>query len=272
MSGVVRIAAVGDLHCTRTSAGHLQAVFSEVSERADVLVLCGDLTDLGLPEEARVLARELTVVSIPVLAVLGNHDVESGKQEEVTQILEEAGVGVLDGEVREIKGVVFAGVKGFCGGFGRHTLEPWGEPALKFFVQSAVDEAMKLEKALARVRNAPCVAILHYAPVVDTVVGEPPEIYPWLGSSRFEEPLDRFGVTLAVHGHAHRGSPEGRTRSGVPVYNVALPLMRRTQKGAPPFRVFEVSTEPQDHRAHAGDGEAAVGHRAPEVPDPDARH
>jgi len=243
--GRVRIAAVGDLHCTRASQGHLQPIFADVAERADVLLLCGDLTDLGLPEEARVLARELTGVSVPALAVLGNHDVEAGRQEEVVHLLEEVGVTVLDGEAREIKGVVFAGVKGFCGGFGRHTLEPWGEPALKSFVAAAMDETMKLEKALARVRNAPAVALLHYSPVVDTVAGEPPEIFPWLGSSRLEEPLDRYGVTLAFHGHAHRGSPEGRTRSGVPVYNVALPLLRRVITDGPPLRIVEVDLAPQ---------------------------
>jgi Icc-related predicted phosphoesterase len=271
----IRIAAVGDLHVKKASQGQLQPVFAEVAERADVLLLCGDLTDLGHPEEARVLAREIAGVSVPVLAVLGNHDVESNREEEVVQILEEAGVTVLDGDLREIKGVVFAGVKGFCGGFGRHTLEPWGEPALKSFVQAAIAETMRLEMALARVRSTPCVALLHYAPVVDTVAGEPPEIYPWLGSSRLEEPIDRYGVTMVFHGHAHRGSPEGRTRGGVPVYNVALPLLRRIMPDQPPFRVVEVSVavdgRPVEAPAAMAAPAAAAATSAPAELSPDRR-
>ena len=239
----VRVAAVGDLHVTKDSQGKLAPVFAQVAERADVLLLAGDLTDYGTAEEARVLARELAGVGVPVLAVLGNHDYEGGRPEDVTTVLCEAGIAVLDGEVREVKGVAFCGVKGFCGGFARHTLEPWGEGVMKAFVQEAVDETMKLEKALSRVRGKPRVALLHYAPVVGTVAGEPEQIYPFLGSSRLEEPLNRYGVSAAFHGHAHRGSLEGRTLGGVPVYNVAMPLLRRTFRDHPPFRVVEISLE-----------------------------
>lgn len=236
----IRLAAVGDLHCTKESLNELRPLFHHVEGRADILLLCGDLTDYGLPEEAHVLARELSVVKVPVLAVLGNHDFESGHAEKVTEILSEAGVRVLDGDSQVISGIGFAGVKGFAGGFGRGTLGPWGEPAVKAFVREALDEALKLESALARLRTDRRVALLHYSPIRGTVEGEPEEIYPFLGCSRLEEPLERYPVTLAFHGHAHRGSLEGRTRVGTPVYNVALPLLRRQLGGEVPLRFAEL--------------------------------
>jgi Icc-related predicted phosphoesterase len=237
----LNLAAIGDLHITKKSVGVWQPIFAQVNDRADVLLLAGDLTDYGTPEEAHILVNELArTVKIPMLAVLGNHDYESGKQAEVTAILSEAGVVVLDGEAHEIGEVGFVGVKGFCGGFGRRTLEPWGEPMIKDFVREAVNESMKLESALARLRTRQRVALLHYAPVETTVAGEPPEIFPFLGSSRLEEPLNRYQVTAAFHGHAHRGAPEGRTREGIPVYNVAAPLLRRTYPDAPPFRIVAI--------------------------------
>src|SRR5688572_12462832 len=237
----LRIAAVGDLHVSKSSQGAFQPLFAQVNSAADVLVLCGDFTDYGLPEEARVLARELTTsVKIPVVAVLGNHDYESGKQEEIGQILADAGVSVLDGEATEVHGVGFAGVKGFAGGFGRGALGPWGELAVKHFVQAAVDEALKLEAALARLRTHHRVAVLHYSPIRATVEGEPPEIFPYLGSSRLEEPINRYRVTAVFHGHAHRGTAEGRTATGVPVYNVAMPLLGRLNPGRPPYLIVEL--------------------------------
>ncbi len=232
----LRIAAVGDLHVNKESAGVLRPVLAQVESRADVLLLCGDLTDYGTVEEAHVLVHELSVVKRPMIAVLGNHDFESGHAERVAQILGESGVRVLDGDSYVFDGVGFAGVKGFCGGFGRGTLGPWGESAVKTFVKEAVDEALKLESALARLRTEQRVALLHYAPVVDTVIGEPPEIYAFLGCSRLEEPLERYPVTMAFHGHAHRGALEGKTRGGTPVYNVALPLLRR-RLGDVPIRI-----------------------------------
>jgi Icc-related predicted phosphoesterase len=233
----VRLAAVGDIHCTKEKRGELAHYFAAVNDQADVLLLCGDLTDYGLPDEAVVLAKELSVVRVPMLAVLGNHDFESDKEEEVTHILSEAGIRVLHGDGTEILGVGFAGAKGFAGGFDKHTLGPWGEGANKRFVQEAIDESLKLESALARLRTDRRVAIMHYAPIRATVEGEPLEIYPFLGCSRLEEPLKRYPVDAVFHGHAHRGQLEGRTSNGTPVYNVALPLLRRTSPQGPFFRV-----------------------------------
>ena len=237
----VRIAAIGDLHVAKTAQGTFQPLFAQISGSADVMVVCGDFTDYGLPEEARVLARELTAaVKIPVVAVLGNHDYEAGHQDEILHILRNAGVIVLDGEAAEVQGIGFAGVKGFCGGFGRGALGPWGEAAIKRFVQESVDESLKLEAALARLRTHRRVAVLHYSPIRGTVEGEPPEIFPYLGSSRLEEPINRYRVSAVFHGHAHRGTPEARTSAGVPVYNVALPLMARTHPERPPFLIVEI--------------------------------
>ena len=240
----LRLAAIGDIHCTKFSQGSLQPLFAEMTARADVLLLCGDLTDYGLPEEARVLAQELSGVKVPVLAVLGNHDFESGQPDEVRQILCDAGIILLDGDTFEYEGVGFAGVKGFGGGFGQRALQPWGEEAIKRFVHEAVDEALKLESALARLHTDRRVAVLHYSPIAATVEGESPEIFPFLGSSRLEEPLTRFEVAAAFHGHAHSGTPEGRATGDIPVYNVAAPLLRRHFPGQP-FRLFEIPVAPQ---------------------------
>ena len=236
----LRIAALGDIHVTKSSQGSFHALFAQISGSADVLVLCGDFTDYGLPDEARVLAQELAIVKIPVVAVLGNHDYEGGKADEIRKILVDVGVAVLDGEATEIQGVGFAGTKGFAGGFGRGALGPWGEQAIKQFVQEAVEEALKLESALARLRTHHRVAVLHYAPIRGTCDGEPPEIFPYLGSSRLEEPINRYRVSAVFHGHAHRGTPEGRTATGVPVYNVAMPLLARVNPDRPPYLIVEL--------------------------------
>lgn len=237
---VVRVAAVGDIHCTKSSQGTLQPLFTKIAESAEVLLLAGDLTDYGLPEEARVLARELTPLRVPTAAVLGNHDVESDKQDEICRILTDAGVVILDGDATEMAGIGIAGVKGFGGGFGPRALGAWGERIIKQFVHEALDEALKLEAALARLRTTTMVALLHYSPVQKTVEGEPLEIYPFVGSSRLEEPINRFPVSLVVHGHAHRGQLEGVTKADVPVYNVAMPLLARSFPDRPAFRTFEV--------------------------------
>jgi Icc-related predicted phosphoesterase len=240
---LVRIAAIGDVHCTKTSQGALQPLFTQITDTADVLLLCGDFTDYGLPEEARVLAKEITAaVKIPVIAVLGNHDYESGHDDEVRSILTDAGVKVLDGDGCEVHGVGFAGVKGFGGGFGDRALQPWGEVQIKQFVHEAVEESLKLESALARLWMPQRVAVLHYSPIEATVQGEPPEIFPFLGSSRLEEPLNRYPVSVIFHGHAHRGQPEGRTKGDVPVYNVAVPVLKHAFPDRPPFRVVEIAT------------------------------
>lgn len=236
----VRVAAVADLHCTRTSAGAFQSLLMQIQQAADILILAGDVTDHGLPEEAHVLVKELSVLHIPMVAVLGNHDYHHGTHEEVERILCDAGISVLDGDECEVRGIGFAGVKGFGGGFGRLALEAWGEDGIKKFVYEAVEEALKLEKALARLRTEQRIAVLHYAPIQATVEGEPPPLFPFLGSSRLEEPLNRYAVNAVVHGHAHHGSPEGKTINGTPVYNVALPVLRRSHPDRPPFRVIEV--------------------------------
>ena len=251
----VRIAAIGDLHFGRSSPpGSLQPLFTQISESADVLALCGDLTDYGLPEEARAFVKELKpAVKIPIVAVLGNHDFESNQQADVALILKDAGVTVLDGETVEIEGVGFAGVKGFAGGFGRRALGPWGEEIIKKFVHEAVDEALKLESALARLRNDRLVVLLHYAPIQGTVEGEPLDIFPFLGCSRLEDPITRFPVDAVFHGHAHHGAPEGRTRTNVPVFNVSASLMREHFPDRP-CRLIELgpAAEPAAER-RAGD-------------------
>jgi Icc-related predicted phosphoesterase len=244
----LRIAAVGDLHLGRTNASVLQTLFERVTVDADVLALCGDLTDNGQPAEARHLAKELAGLKVPIVAVLGNHDHEANATTEVSGILADAGVQVLDGTACEIQGVGFAGVKGFCGGFGRRALGPWGERAIKSFVREALDEALKLETALARVRVERRVVLMHYAPIQGTVEGEPLEIYPFLGSSRLEEPLTRYPVDAVFHGHAHHGQLEGRTRSGTQVFNVSLSLLQRCWPERAPFRILEL---PRDGRRPA---------------------
>lgn len=205
-----------------------------------MLALCGDLTDTGLPDEASLLVKEFVPLKLPIVAVLGNHDYESSKVAEIKHVLCDGGIWVLDGDVHEVGSVGFAGIKGFAGGFGRGTLGPWGEDMIKRFVHEALDEALKLESALRRLRTEHRIALLHYSPIVGTVEGEPPEIYPWLGSSRLEEPLSRYPVDAVFHGHAHHGQPEGRTLSGVQVYNVSLSLLQRTYPDRPPVRIIEL--------------------------------
>ena len=256
MAEIRRIAAVGDLHVTKESAGVFRPLFAQLEGKADVLLLCGDLTDYGLAEEAHVLAKELSHLTIPILAVLGNHDYESGHHTKVMEILQEGGVKVLDGDSHVIEGLGFAGVKGFAGGFGRGTLGPWGESAIKSFVKEALDEALKLESALARLRNEQLVVLLHYAPIQETVEGEPCDIYPFLGCSRLEDPITRFPVSAVFHGHAHHGAPEGRTLTNVPVFNVSASLMRETFPDRP-FRLIELGgTQPAAQERRTGDRRA----------------
>jgi uncharacterized protein len=224
----LRVAAVGDIHVHENSSDAIQEVVSQVSHNADVLALCGDLTHLGLPEEAERLARELRDCRIPVVAVLGNHDYQSGRAEEVKKILKAAKVSILEGtETFELNGVGFAGGKGFGGGFDKHMLTPFGEDAIKHFVTEAVNESLQLEVALQSLRTDRIVVVLHYAPIAATVMGEPPEIFPFLGSSRLAETIDHFDVDAIFHGHAHNGTYEGLTTKGIPVYNCCYQLMRR---------------------------------------------
>jgi Icc-related predicted phosphoesterase len=250
----VRIAAMSDVHVSKTSHGTLAPILAQVADRADVLLLCGDLTDYGTAEEARVLVKELGTLRLPTIAVLGNHDYESGTPEAVADALRDVGVAVLDGDSHEVHGIGFAGVKGFCGGFGRGTLGSWGEPMVKTFVKEALDETLKLETALARLRTPQKVAVLHYSPVRDTVEGEPLEIFPFLGCGRHEEPLVRYKVAAAFHGHAHNGHPEGRLGHGAPVYNVALPLLRKRAPGELPVKFLELDPEGSTADGHPYDG------------------
>lgn len=237
----VRVGATADLHYTKYPDPNLREMLTQAGRECDVLLLGGDLTDHGLPEEAKGLVREVhSAVGIPVIAVLGNHDYEGGKQDEIKKILSDGGIQVLDGDATEVYGVGFAGIKGFAGGFGKRALGPWGEDIVKAFVHEAVNEALKLESALARLRHQPRVALLHYSPIAATVEGEPLEIYPFLGCSRLEEPLHRYPVDVVFHGHAHRGQPEGKTAAGVPVYNVCVQLLSHLWPDRPPVRVVEL--------------------------------
>jgi Icc-related predicted phosphoesterase len=237
--GKLRIAAIGDLHVMEDSVAPYRELFTEMSNNADVLVLCGDLTNFGKAREAEILAEDIRSCSVPVLGVLGNHDYECGIQDQVSQILHEAGMIVLGEQAHEIDGVGFAGVKGFMGGYGRGELAPFGEPIAKAFVQEAMDEARKLENGLRSLRTERSVAVLHYSPTIETLEGEPPAIFQYLGSQRLADAIDRFDhVKAVVHGHAHHGTFEGRTPRGVPVYNVAQFVLKPLF--GKPYAVIEV--------------------------------
>jgi Icc-related predicted phosphoesterase len=242
-SKTIRVAALADIHYKKIPDESFQPVFAEIATKADVLLICGDLTDLGLPEEAELVVKDLANITIPILAVLGNHDFESAREAEVRDVFTKANIKVLDGESVVVQGVGFAGVKGFCGGFGKRMLEPWGERVIKNFVKEAVDETLKLESALARLRTKRRIVVLHYSPIQATIEGEPTEIFTFMGSGRLEDPINRYGADAVFHGHAHRGSPEGATSKGVPVFNVSVSLLRRQFPTQPPYRMFEVEVE-----------------------------
>lgn len=225
----IRLAAVGDIHVRESDHGKWGSYFKEVSRQADILAICGDLTDTGDETEAQILVDELKACTIPVVAVLGNHDFEKGRHKLIRQVLTNAGVHILDGEAIVLEGIGFAGVKGFGGGFDNHMLSFFGEGAMKAFVQEAVDEALRLDRALARLDqehgSIKKIALMHYAPIKETILGEPEPIFPFLGCSRLAEPLSRRQVVAAFHGHAHAGKLEGTAPGGVPVYNVAKHIL-----------------------------------------------
>lgn len=235
----VRVAAIGDLHIGETGEPDYRPLFAEVSERADILVLCGDLTNYGKTTEVEALADQLRAVRLPVVAVLGNHDHDCGQPEAVKEHLAGAGVRILDGEAIEIDGIGFAGCMGAMGGFGRGLLSSFGEAYVKEFVHRAAEENLKLENSLRMLRTPRAMAVLHYAPIPDTLVGEPTEILPFLGNSRLAEVVDRYdNVRAVVHGHAHRGVFEGRTPGGVPVYNCARMVV--TAECGRPYAMIEL--------------------------------
>ncbi len=238
-NGTIKVAAIGDLHVREDSSRRYRELFAEISEVADVLALAGDLTDFGKTGEAELLAEDLRGCSIPAVGVLGNHDYECGQPEKVVEILRQAGVTMLDDQATMIDGVGFAGVKGFVGGFGRGELGAFGEDAIKTFVDESLNEARKLENQLRTLRTERIMAILHYSPIAATVEGEPLEIFPFLGSSRLADAVDRFdNVKVVVHGHAHRGAYRGETPRGVPVYNVAQFVVQASE--GRPYALIEV--------------------------------
>jgi Icc-related predicted phosphoesterase len=255
----VRIAAVGDIHVSEESAGALRAGFARANDEADVLLLAGDLTRRGTPAEMRAVANELADVRIPILTVLGNHDFEAEETGEACGILREHGILVLDGDAFELDGRVgIAGARGFMGGFGRRRLTSFGEPATKRFVAACTDEVHKLELALQQITAPTRVVLLHYAPIEQTIIGEPEQIYPFLGSDRLAEPLDRYGVAVCFHGHAHRGTFRGQTLGGVPVFNVAHEILKENGEGALYF-LYELllpTAEGEGETVEAGVAEA----------------
>ncbi len=227
-SSTTRVAAVGDIHIKETDKGKWAGMFSDLAAKADVLLICGDITDTGKKEEAEVVLNELKSCSIPVVGVLGNHDHQSGQPEEVAEILRK-GMHVLDGDSVIIGSVGFAGVKGFSGGFDRYRMPAYGEEINKVFVQEVINEADKLDRALLQLEEQDTdikkVAVLHYAPVEETIIGEPVRIFSFLGSSYLKDPLEKRNVEVAFHGHAHAGTLKGITPKGIPVYNVSVPVL-----------------------------------------------
>jgi Icc-related predicted phosphoesterase len=233
----LRIAALADLHVGDTQKHPYRELFTEIAQNADVLALCGDLTNLGAVKEAEILAEDLSACSIPKVGVLGNHDYECNCVEAVSEVFRQAGLNLLEGQATEIDGVSFVGAKGFAGGFGRYLLGSFGEAATKAFVAEGVQEALRLENAMRNARSHRVLVILHYSPVLDTIRGEPPEIFPFLGSSRLAETIDRFPVNAIVHGHAHHGTFEGRTPGGIPVFNVASHIPK---PGGRPYHILDI--------------------------------
>lgn len=235
----VRIAATADVHAREGDAERLRSIVEEAVREADVLIIGGDLTDLGRPEQAEVLLEALEGSPVPIVATLGNHDHESGLADEVSRVFTRAGVHLLDRSSVVIDGVGFSGVKGFCGGFDRNLANPFGENLFKDWVNEGIEDARALESELCGLEAQRRVAVLHYAPIRATVEGEPPEIHAFLGTSHLAHALDEGRATIAFHGHAHAGSFEGRTPGGVPVFNVSVPVLEQSGFGRP-YHVFEV--------------------------------
>lgn len=237
----MRIAAMADLHYGRGTREELATLLGEASDAADVLLLCGDLSDHGRTAEAKMIVEDIRAnVRANVLAVMGNHDHATDNHEEFVGTLQDGGINVLDGDCAAIGNVGFAGVRGFCGGFGKRAVHPFGEPELREFINVTVEEALKLETALSQMGTEHKVVLLHYAPIRATVEGEPPEIFPFLGASRLEDPINHYEASVVFHGHAHRGAPSGKTQYDIPVFNVSLPVLKREYPSQPAYRLYEI--------------------------------
>lgn len=230
-----KIAAMADIHTKNTDKGILRATFERINEEAQVLLICGDLTDTGDEDEAKILGEGLAALQVPVVGVLGNHDYEKGRHKIIKQILMDHGMIILDGEAAVVENVALAGVKGFGGGFDQYMLSIFGEEMMKQFVHEVVNESLQLDRALTRLEQEhpelPKVVLTHYAPIKETIIGEPEQLFPFLGSSHLAEPLSRRQVSVAFHGHAHSGTLKGQTATKIPVYNVALPVIRKERDG-----------------------------------------
>ncbi|GAD82392.1 hypothetical protein NCAST_08_02660 [Nocardia asteroides NBRC 15531] len=225
----MRIAAVGDVHLSADCRGRLRPQLADLAEHADVLLLAGDLTRVGTMDEAKTVAAEFGELDVPVVAVLGNHDYHSDQAEKMTELLTEHGITVLEGSAVAFtigdRTLGIAGTKGFGGGFAGKCASAFGEPQMREFAEHSVELADRLRTALSELRTDVTVALTHYSPVSDTLHGEPPEIYPFLGSYLLGEAIDACGADLAIHGHAHAGTERGTTPGGIRVRNVAQPVI-----------------------------------------------
>ena len=235
----MKIAATADIHARVEDGERLRGLVRDAAREADVLVIGGDLTDLGRFEQAEVLLEVLDACPIPVVVTLGNHDHESGNAAELSRLLAESPVHFLDRSSVVIDGVGFSGVKGFCGGFDQTAANSFGEDLFKAFVFEGIHEAEALKKELRGLQTERRVAVLHYAPIRATVEGESPEIHPFLGTSHLAHALDEGGASVAFHGHAHNGRFEGKTPGGVPVFNVSIPVLAH-EGFKQPYYVIEV--------------------------------
>lgn len=242
----IKVAAISDIHVKETSTGKYRQLFSDINEKADILLLCGDLTDLGLIREAEILLEDLLVCKIPIVAVLGNHDYESDNQQKIHEMFTSQKIRVLDGTEfvfeKNGKKIGFTGVKGFGGGFNPYMWGRFGEKEQKEFYDAIAQEVQHLELGLGKLQSLELdhrFVLLHFAPIRTTVEGDIIEMFPFLGSSRLEEVIDRYEESTVIHGHSHHGKPEGKTLRGFPVYNVAYPIMEKLNPKAP-YLLLEV--------------------------------
>jgi Icc-related predicted phosphoesterase len=246
---MIRIAAAGDVHYGRSSAGRLAPYMSHLNEVADLFLLAGDLTHFGTREEMEVLAKDLAEATVPVISVFGNHDYHSNQTQELRDILQDAGVRVLEQTscVLELAGsrVGIVGLKGFGGGFAGACGTEFGEPEMKAFIGHTKRQADRLRQELMNLQADYKIALLHYSPCPETLAGEKKEIYPFLGSYLLAEAIDDGGADIAFHGHAHHGIEKGLTPGGVPVRNVAQPVIRHA------YNIYTLNKEGLLHTSNA---------------------